>query len=81
MSELKTERETLLAKIEAWRQEHPGKFVLIKGRDAVGFYDSLAEAFAAGSEKFGLEPFLVEQINPRAGVNVSFFGGRLLATR
>lgn len=39
-----------------------GKFVLIKGNDIVGLYETYADAIQAGYEKFRLEPFLVKHI-------------------
>lgn len=47
---------TLLAQI--------GKFVLIKGEETAGVFDSYEEALKAGYEKFQLQPFLVKKISP-----------------
>lgn len=63
-----------------WRGSHLGEYVLIKGETVLGFFPSLNEAFAAGSERFGLEPFFVKQIVPGDAVNVSLFGQRILAS-
>lgn len=63
--------------IEEWRRGRLGKFVLIKGDDVVGFFDSLDKAFTVGTGRFGLEPFLVRQIVPKDVVNVSLFGRRI----
>jgi hypothetical protein len=43
-------------------QMHSGKFVLIKGDDVVGIFDSYRDALKAGYEQFRLEPLLVKQI-------------------
>lgn len=56
-----------------------GKFVLIKGDDQVGTYDSYQDALKAGYEKFNLTPFLVKQITP-AG-QVAYFSRDLTACR
>lgn len=48
-----------------------GKFVLIKGDEQSGTFDSYQDALAAGYAKFKLEPFLVKQISPAE--RVSFF--------
>ncbi len=40
-----------------------GKFVLIKGDEIAGFYDTLDEALDAGYQRFGLEPFLARQVS------------------
>jgi hypothetical protein len=50
---------------------HQGKFVLIKGSDQAGTFDSYQDALAAGYAKFKLEPFLVKQIVPAE--RVSYF--------
>jgi hypothetical protein len=48
-----------------------GKFVLIKGNDAAGTFDTYQDALSAGYAKFKLEPFLVKQIAPAE--RVAFF--------
>ena len=73
------ERETALftKHAEEWRTKHLGHFVLIKGDEIVGFYQSLEKAFTVGTERFGLEPFLVRRIVPKDVVNVSLYGRRI----
>ncbi len=39
-----------------------GKFALIKGQKDYGFYDSAENAYKAGVERFGVEPFLIKQV-------------------
>ncbi len=39
-----------------------GKFVLIHGKDVVDVFASYEDALKRGYEQFGLEPFLVKQI-------------------
>ena len=41
-----------------------GRFVLIKGDQVEGIYDTYADALKVGYERFKLEPFLVKQIAP-----------------
>jgi hypothetical protein len=48
-----------------------GKFVLIKGTQVEGIYDTYADALKIGYERFKLEPFLVKQIAP--GEQIHFF--------
>jgi hypothetical protein len=43
-------------------REHPGEFVLIRGDEVVGFWESEGQAYEAGCERFGPEPFLVRQV-------------------
>lgn len=49
------QREQLLA-------NHEGMFVLIHADEAVGVFESQADAIAQGYERFGNVPFLVRQI-------------------
>lgn len=39
-----------------------GKFVLIKGAEVSGTFDSYQDALTAGYQRFKLNPFLVKQI-------------------
>lgn len=48
-----------------------GKFVLIKGDNIEGTFDSYEDALSIGYDKFGLEPFLVKRIAPTE--QISFF--------
>ena len=41
---------------------HEGRFVLIKGDQVVGFFDSFDAAYREGRRRFGLVPLLVKQI-------------------
>ena len=43
---------------------HQGQFVLIKGSQVVGVFDTYQDALQQGYEKFGLDPFLVKTIAP-----------------
>ena len=74
MTPLKAERKVFDNNIDSWRQTHNGQFVVIKGTEIVGFFPSLQDAFDAGSEQFGLDDFLVEQIISQNSVNVTFLG-------
>ena len=75
MSErLVVERQVFDDHIEEWRASLTGKFVLIHGKEVVGFYDSIEEAFIQGSKRYGMADFFIEQILPAETVNVSFIG-------
>ncbi len=39
-----------------------GKFVLVHGAEIAGVWDSYGDALKSGYEKFGLQPFLVKQL-------------------
>jgi hypothetical protein len=71
---LAVEQETYEQHLAAWRQDKVGKFVLIKGNEVVGFFDTLAEAFDEGARRFGLDDFFVDQIRPEGVTNVTFVG-------
>lgn len=59
--------EKELAKYEAERSNllptTEGKFVLIRGDELAGPFDSFADAVKAGYAKFGNVPFLVKQVS------------------
>ena len=40
----------------------PGKYVLVKGSELIGIFDTELEAIRAGYQKIGNEPFLVKHI-------------------
>jgi hypothetical protein len=48
-------RETLL-------REYPERFVLIRGRELAGDYNSIEEAIEDGARRFGLSNFLVRKV-------------------
>lgn len=56
-----------------------GKFVLIKGDEQAGIFDTYQDALAAGYSQFKLEPFLVKQIAPAS--QIAFFTRDLNACR
>ena len=43
-------------------RHHEKQFVLIKGDQFAGAYTTEAEAYKAGLEKFGNQPFLIKQV-------------------
>lgn len=45
-----------------WLERHSGKFVLVKGPELIGFFDTIEAALAAGARRFGLQPFLVRRV-------------------
>jgi len=47
---------------------HEGKFVLIKGESVIGLYDTWAEARKEGRKRYGMDPFLVQPIQPEETV-------------
>ena len=63
------ELEQELAYFEANRArllaDHAGKFVLIKGTERVGTFDTAENAYTAGLQHFGNTPFLIKQVLPQ----------------
>lgn len=58
---LEKELETYKAKLPELTASE-GKFVLIHEAEVSGIFDTYADAIKEGYEKFGLNPFLVKQI-------------------
>ncbi len=52
---------TFEAHLPGWA-DREGEFVLIKGRDVLGFYPNREEALDAGYDQLGTGPFLIKQI-------------------
>ena len=68
MSDLELELATYEKKLPELQAEN-GKFVLIKGFDIIGVYDTYADALNVGYQKFALERFLVKQVAPSAKIH------------
>lgn len=62
-SNFEKELATYTAKLPELQQQS-GKFVLIKGDNVEGVFDSYSDALKFGYERFKLDPFLVKQIAP-----------------
>ena len=60
---LETELKTYEASVQQLLPDQ-GKYVLIKGTEIVGIFDSYNDSLKAGYEKFGIQPFLVKKIAP-----------------
>lgn len=58
---LERELDTYKAKLPELK-EHLGKYVLIHGADVIDTFASYEDAIKEGYAKFGLQPFLVKQI-------------------
>jgi len=59
---LKEEYETFIGHLQEWMSDKPGKYVLIKGQDPIGFFDTFLDAVRAGEQRFSRQAFFVEQI-------------------
>lgn len=59
---LERERQFYNENISAWLQQHPGQFVLIKGEELAGIFNTMEEALAEGARRYGLAPFLLRRV-------------------
>lgn len=59
---LEQELATYNAKLPELK-EHEGQFALIHGSEVVGVFSTYEDAIKIGYDKFGLDPFLVKQVN------------------
>ena len=59
---LQTEREFYDKHRQEYLKLYKGQFVLIKGDKLIGTYTTDAEAYRAGVEQFGNQPFLIKQV-------------------
>jgi hypothetical protein len=62
MPALDEELRTYAQQEEELKRTAPGKFVVIKGTEIVGTFDTLELALTEGTRRFGLEPYLVRRI-------------------
>lgn len=63
---LKKELATYDRELERLKREHAGKYVLIKGENVVGTFDTFATAAGEGLRLCADEPFLVRKIGSEA---------------
>ena len=63
MGKYDQEIEVFKANLTEWVAEHAGQFVLIKGKEVVGFFSTYADAVERGYDQYGLEGFFVRQIS------------------
>jgi len=59
---LERERAFYNAHQAAWAALHPGRFVVVKGEELIGTYETMDLALAAGASRFGLDSFLVRKL-------------------
>ena len=62
MNVLEAELRTYAEQEEELKRSALGKFVVIKGTEIVGTFDTLELALTEGTRRFGLEPYLVRHI-------------------
>lgn len=59
---LKQEYAYYKANKEQLLKEHLGSFVLVKGTEIIGFFDSEEKAYKVGLKRFGNEPFFMTRV-------------------
>jgi hypothetical protein len=59
---LQTELEYFQKHKQEYLKLYKNQFVLIKGEEFAGAFTTDAEAYKAGLEKFGNEPFFIKQV-------------------
>jgi hypothetical protein len=63
---LDQERQFYSENLGRWLTQHAGKFVLVKGEELIGAYDTYEDALAEGARRFGLQSFLVRRVGEMA---------------
>jgi hypothetical protein len=59
---LERERAFYNAHQAEWAALHLGRFVVVKGEELIGTYETMDLALAAGASRFGLDSFLVRKL-------------------
>ncbi len=62
MDDLAREYAVFESKREELEATFPGKFVLVKGEEVIGTYESLDDALRVAVKRFGRGPYLIEEI-------------------
>ena len=61
---LEQERDYYDQHVAEWLRLHPGRFVLVKGSELVGTFDTIKEALAEGARRYGLTSYLIRRVEP-----------------
>lgn len=59
---LEIERAYFNENRQQFLEQAKGKYVLIKGRQSYGFFDTADAAYEAGAGAFGVEAFLIQEV-------------------
>lgn len=65
-SRLQAELDYFEERREELCRDHLGKFAVVKGRAVHGLYETDMEAFEAGVQMFGPEPFMIKEVETEA---------------
>ena len=61
---LEQERAYYDAHLQEWLQRFADRFVLVKGQELIGTYDTQEGALSDGARRFGLSSFLIRRVEP-----------------
>lgn len=68
--------------VQEWLSIHLSEWVLIRGEELEGFFETHAEAYRVGVQKYGNTPFLVRQVTGDGStVNIPVLSTGLLHAR
>jgi len=59
---LEEEYRFFLSKKCGWMYRYEGKHLLIKGQKLIDYFVTFKDAYKAGVQRFGLEPFLIKKL-------------------
>jgi hypothetical protein len=59
---LETELAYYKAHRDEWLKSHRDRFVLVKGEQLIGTFDTQEQALRAGAQRFGLDSFLIRRV-------------------
>ncbi len=62
---LEQERQFYDEHLQEWLQKYHNRFVLVKGRELIGTFDTNEEALTEGARRFGLDSFLVRRVEEK----------------
>lgn len=62
MATLETEIKTYETRRNELEKQYPGKFVVFKGEELVGAYDTIEAAAEEAVRRFGRGPYLIRQV-------------------
>lgn len=59
---LEQEREYYNENLSAWLMQYSNKFLLIKGSELIGAFDTYEGTLAEGARQFGLDSYLIRRV-------------------
>jgi hypothetical protein len=59
---LEKERKYFSEHLAELISQYSGKFVVVKGDELIGTFNTIEDALGEGARRFGLQPFLVRQV-------------------